>query len=578
MTNLVNELIGLASDGYDASLLDAEIGDASNNYNTDPGEAKANYFYATVLAGELRGKRIEVEGSPPGEAKMRIKVRPTGDGTYYVIRQKARENSQLFGGNRSTPDVPGHASLHHITGRDPVTLHINQIEQLRPVPVASGLTIKVKSGAYGDDQWFSEATIDLTSNVPSSGTRWVGVEINASGALAAINGAVSTLALPENPYTDLTFTNEALCAVKLRAGQTAWDDRLKLFQEGRFIDLRSLLRSSGGGGGSIAVQEVDGSPSVSNVSAIVVSNGTLTDDGSGQVTIATGGSMTVQEVDGSPSVSNVTTLVVSNGTLTDDGSGQVTIATGGGGGGVTKTRRVGYQIEETLASDGSFDIDLTSYGLTLSDYDDIEVIAEIRSDVASTYDVAYLKFNNDSTASNYRAAWRYAGTGSGGSSSASPTVSDIVWGASATANRFTPLIVELPNFNSSIAKDAYFRGFTRDGGTSWFEEGTLNWDSTAAITRIQLEPNGASDDFVAGSKIKVILWGNEEIAAGGIQVSTANVSNPPTDAELDTEFGTPATVGAGFQALLEDNGAGSNVYLVASDGSNWWHTAMTKAT
>jgi hypothetical protein len=59
--------------------------------------------------------------------------------------------------------------------------------------------------------------------------------------------------------------------------------------------------------------------------------------------------------------------------------------------------------------------------------------------------------------------------------------------------------------------------------------------------------------------------------------SVANVSNPPTDAELDAEFGTPATVGAGFIAILDDAGAGANVYLVASDGTNWWYEALTKA-
>jgi hypothetical protein len=63
-----------------------------------------------------------------------------------------------------------------------------------------------------------------------------------------------------------------------------------------------------------------------------------------------------------------------------------------------------------------------------------------------------------------------------------------------------------------------------------------------------------------------------------IRVSTANTSNPPTDAELDTEFGTPATVGAGFMALLDDNGGGANVYLVLSDGTNWWYQALAKAT
>lgn len=59
--------------------------------------------------------------------------------------------------------------------------------------------------------------------------------------------------------------------------------------------------------------------------------------------------------------------------------------------------------------------------------------------------------------------------------------------------------------------------------------------------------------------------------------STANVTNPPTDAELDSAFGTPATVGAGFTATLDDAGGGTAMYSVASDGTNWWYTLMTKA-
>lgn len=69
----------------------------------------------------------------------------------------------------------------------------------------------------------------------------------------------------------------------------------------------------------------------STVNADIVSNG-------GSLSVICGGtsaSITVAEVDGSPSVANVTTLRVSNGTLTDDGSGQVTITTGGGGGGTS---------------------------------------------------------------------------------------------------------------------------------------------------------------------------------------------------------------------------------------------------
>ena len=57
----------------------------------------------------------------------------------------------------------------------------------------------------------------------------------------------------------------------------------------------------------------------------------------GSVSTATSGTITVKEVDGSPNVGTVSTIVVSNGTLTDDGGGQVTITTGGGGGSGTVT-------------------------------------------------------------------------------------------------------------------------------------------------------------------------------------------------------------------------------------------------
>jgi hypothetical protein len=56
-----------------------------------------------------------------------------------------------------------------------------------------------------------------------------------------------------------------------------------------------------------------------------------------------------------------------------------------------------------------------------------------------------------------------------------------------------------------------------------------------------------------------------------------DISTPPTDAELDAEFGTPAAVGDGYRAFIDDAGAGNNAYIIVSDGTNWWHVALTKA-
>ena len=60
-------------------------------------------------------------------------------------------------------------------------------------------------------------------------------------------------------------------------------------------------------------------------------------------------------------------------------------------------------------------------------------------------------------------------------------------------------------------------------------------------------------------------------------VSKANVSNPPTDAELDSAFGQPAAVGHGLIALVNDNNADSKVYLVAAINSHWWYVELTEA-
>lgn len=96
-----------------------------------------------------------------------------------------------------------------------------------------------------------------------------------------------------------------------------------------------------------------------------------------------------------------------------------------------------------------------------------------------------------------------------------------------------------------------------------------------AITSITLTPSAGN--FVAGTKIVVCKTKQISVGGGAIPVSTADVSNPPTDAELDAEFGTPATVGAGYAALLNDGGLDANVYHVVSDGASWFYSALTKA-
>lgn len=66
----------------------------------------------------------------------------------------------------------------------------------------------------------------------------------------------------------------------------------------------------------------------------------------------------------------------------------------------------------------------------------------------------------------------------------------------------------------------------------------------------------------------------------GIQTaySAADVTAAaPTDAELDSAFGAPATLGAGFVGILNDNAGGVAEFVCWTDGTNWFYTAGTKA-
>ena len=61
--------------------------------------------------------------------------------------------------------------------------------------------------------------------------------------------------------------------------------------------------------------------------------------------------------------------------------------------------------------------------------------------------------------------------------------------------------------------------------------------------------------------------------AGGIRTKTSdyNTSIPPQNLELDSAFGTPETLGDGFIGILDDAGAGSNVYICVVKNGWWWY-------
>lgn len=188
----------------------------------------------------------------------------------------------------------------------------------------------------GDIWWGADSAILSLPN--TAGTAWVNYYLSTSpgGSLALadlsdVDTAASTanyfLATPDLISGD--YSGRQIVKNDLSFFDEAVDDRVSsLLIEGTGItlsysDVGNTLTISA----HVRVSEVDGSPNVSPVRTIVVPNGTLTNDGGGQVTLALPSPLTVRDIDGTPTVSSVSTIRVSNGTLTDDGSGQVTITT-----------------------------------------------------------------------------------------------------------------------------------------------------------------------------------------------------------------------------------------------------------
>ena len=117
---------------------------------------------------------------------------------------------------------------------------------------------------------------------------------------------------------------------------------------------------------------------------------------SGIAAYASGVSLSVKEADGSPNVADVRTIVVSNGTLTNDGNGQVTITTGGGGGGDVTTAELNYVSGIAVYASGNLYVDNDAYVSGIATYASGQAIAN-ESDIASNTSSISTNTSNIST-------------------------------------------------------------------------------------------------------------------------------------------------------------------------------------
>ncbi len=123
------------------------------------------------------------------------------------------------------------------------------------------------SGTLQDAYDAGDGTIVTTGGKP--------FELQGLGEIVAVTG---------------TFTD----GITIGTASTHLDDKSITTASGVFESVTvsgiPVSTGPGGGGSALTVKEADGVPSVDDVDTIVVTNGTLTDDGGGQVTIDTGGS------------------------------------------------------------------------------------------------------------------------------------------------------------------------------------------------------------------------------------------------------------------------------------------------
>lgn len=162
--------------------------------------------------------------------------------------------------------------------------------------------------------------------------------------------------------------------------------------------------------------------------------------------------------------------------------------------------------DTTLGSGGAFDTnDQWPAGLPAG-YASFKIECRLRSTVAATLDAAYVFFNNDTTVANY-ASERFAATDGAiaGARADTPQVGEVP-GATSQTDDFGFVWVEIPAPNDAKNKLALSYGGYRRSATSHRVDGAaVQWESTAAVTRIQVRTdNHATDLFAAGSSWRVL--------------------------------------------------------------------------
>src|SRR5690606_26084833 len=117
-------------------------------------------------------------------------------------------------------------------------------------------------------------------------------------------------------------------------------------------------------------------------------------------------------------------------------------------------------------------------GTLPSSYDSYEFTGELRSSVSAASDLAYVFINGDTTLTNYRKAFSFAGSTTGGSASSDPLMCEPV-AATGIADTYTTCSGEvIAPGNTTKTKTILNKSYRRyDANGNWVGLYGVNWES-----------------------------------------------------------------------------------------------------
>jgi hypothetical protein len=188
------------------------------------------------------------------------------------------------------PAIPAHASTHDYGGPDCDWVARERI--LHFAPVANQNKVDLYPYAVATPIGWKTSTaatrIDYSAHIPSSGVRVSLIVLDATKTITFRDGTPKPMrtSITDDDWPALVPGDYAFFGMYLTAGMTYANH-----QPGNddFINLTDSGAISGGGSviGVLSVDEIDGTPSVINVTKIKFQNGSVTDNGDGSATVVT---------------------------------------------------------------------------------------------------------------------------------------------------------------------------------------------------------------------------------------------------------------------------------------------------